>query len=218
MTSRAQTSARPHAAPPEPDRETLRLAAEGDERAFSKLVRQYEQLVYSFSFSVCRDREKAEEAWQDTFVNVYRKLHQFDRRSKFSTWLYRIVVNNCLMKNRRRKLEDIMVRYDDPPAAGMGHDGDDVAGRIVSWKETPQSIVEDAELRGALDDAILRLPVEYRVVFVLRDIEGLSIKETSEALNLSETNVKTRLLRARLNLREQLSTYYGEHFPKELKK
>ena len=103
----------------------LERAKQGDERAFTELVRQYEDLVYNFSFKVCRDRGAATETLQDTFVNVYRKLGQFDGKSKFSTWLYAIVANNCLMKRRRAKLEKASVSIDEPSPPGSAPGGID---------------------------------------------------------------------------------------------
>lgn len=182
----------------------------GDERAFTKLVKKYEDLVYSFAFKVCRDPEKAEETWQDTFVNVYRKLHQFDGKSRFTTWLYSIVTNNCLMKHRRRKLDDILVRFDDSPVPHHGHDGDNEQSgvqMVPSWKDTPLDLLMDGELKEHLDAAIRKLPVDFRVVFVLRDIEGQSAEETSKILRLSVPAVKSRLRRARIFLRSQLNEY-----------
>lgn len=192
------------------DLSLIRQAQEGDEQAFVKLVKKYESLVYSYAYKVCRDKEKAEEAWQDTFINVYRKIKQFDGKSKFSTWLYSIVTNNCLMKHRKRKLDEAMVRLDEPEGF---HDEPmmDAAGKrlqtIPSWKETPLDSVMDNELRATLDIAIQKLPVEYRVVFVLRDVEGQSAEETSKILKLSVPAVKSRLRRARVFLREQLNEY-----------
>jgi RNA polymerase sigma-70 factor (ECF subfamily) len=182
----------------------------GDERAFTALVNRYEDLVYSFSLKICRDQEKAEETLQDTFVNVFRKLRQFDGRSKFTTWLYRIVTNNCLMKQRRRKAEEVTISIDEPPGF---HEGDDSAvGRtlvqsIPSWADSPLNRMMTRELRELLDEAIEKLPMDYRVVFVLRDIEGKSAEETARILKLSVPAVKSRLRRARVFLREQLNEY-----------
>jgi RNA polymerase sigma-70 factor (ECF subfamily) len=173
-------------------------------------VKDYESVVYSFAYKVCRDKEKAEEAWQDTFVNVFRKLKQFDGKSKFSTWLYSIVVNNCLMKHRRSKLEQATVHIDAPE--GFHEDPVvDAEGRVVqtiaSWKDTPMDSLMNDELRSLLDKAIKKLPVDYRVVFVLRDVEGQSAEEVSKMLKLSVPAVKSRLRRARVFLREQLNEY-----------
>jgi RNA polymerase sigma-70 factor (ECF subfamily) len=182
----------------------------GDERAFTALVDRYEDLVYSFSLKVCRDQEKAEETLQDTFVNVFRKLRQFDGRSKFTTWLYRIVTNNCLMKQRRRKAEEATISIDEPPGFHEGKDsaiGGALAQTIPSWVGSPLDRMMTRELRGLLDEAIEKLPMDYRVVFVLRDIDGHSAEETARILKLSIPAVKSRLRRARVFLREQLNEY-----------
>lgn len=195
--------------PPE-DRQLIDRARDGDQRAFAALVRTYEDLVYRFAFHVCRDEEKAGETLQDTFINVFRKLKQFDGKSKFTTWLYRIVVNNCLMKRRRRKMDLSSFSIDQPE--GFSSDTvRDERGRpvqtIPSWKETPLDRVMGGELREILDRAIQRLPMEYRVVFVLRDVEEQSAIETSKILGISIPAVKSRLRRARMFLREQLHGY-----------
>jgi len=171
---------------------------EGDTQAFSELVRRYEDTVFNFSFKVCRDEEKARDVVQDTFVNVYRKLHQFDGKSKFSTWLYSIVTNNCLMKNRQRKIDGKSVELNEEIERSDSGSSD---------SPTPLDSVMTNELQKQLDSAILSLPVDYRVVFVLRDIEGLPAAETAKILNLTVPAVKSRLHRARKELREQLSEY-----------
>ncbi len=188
----------------------VRQAQEGNEQAFVQLIKEYESLVYSFAYKVCRDKEKAEEAWQDTFINVFRKIKQFDEKSKFTTWLYTIVTNNCLMKHRKRKLDEATVRLDEPER--FHHEPViDATGKrvqtIPSWKETPLDAVMDKELRNALDAAIQKLPVEYRIVFILRDIEGQSAEETAKILKLTVPAIKSRLRRARVFLREQLNEY-----------
>lgn len=193
-----------------PDLELIKRAQKGDERAFTELVRRYETLVYSFAFKVCRDSEKANEAWQDTFVNVFRKLHQFDGRSKFTTWLYSIVTNNCRMKHRQRKLDQASISIDAPDMSHDAH-GNEIDGHaaqtIPSWRDTPLESVMGKELKSVLDDAIKQLPYEYSVVFVLRDVEGLSAEETGKILKLSVPAVKSRLRRARVFLRERLNPY-----------
>ncbi len=190
--------------------ELLAAAQRGDQRAFTTLVNRYEDLVYRYAFKLCRDQEAAEEVFQDTFVNVFRKLHQFDRRSKFSTWLYRVVTNNCLMKMRRSKLARASVSIDapegftnNPPHDEDGH----VRQTIPSWRETPLDGVLKRETRMHLDEAIAKLPPDYRSVFVLRDVEERSAAETSKILGLSVPAVKSRLHRARAFLREELHGY-----------
>ncbi|KAB2921647.1 MAG: sigma-70 family RNA polymerase sigma factor [Bacteroidetes bacterium] len=172
----------------------------GDERAFTLLVRRYEQTVWGFAYKLCRDKEKAEESFQDTFVNVYRKLGQFDGRSKFSTWLYTIVANNCLMKRRRRKLEDLLESYDEAPDT----DDPSVHDQLASWDDTPAERLLQGELKETLDEAIRKLPDDYRIVFVLRDLEQRTAEETAAITGLSVPAVKSRLRRSRIFLREQL--------------
>ena len=188
----------------------IRLAQEGDERAFTRLVRKYEDVVFRFSVKVCRDEEKAEEAFQDTFVNVFKKLKQFDGKSKFTTWLYKIVANNCLMKRRRSKLDQASVPLETPEGF-RDEPLRDSDGRVIqtvpSWKPTPLDGVVNNELRGILDKAIERLPADYRAVFLLRDVEEQSAEETAKILKLTVPAVKSRLHRALAFLREQLHHY-----------
>ncbi len=189
-----------------PEQELIRRAQEGDEKAFSEIVRRNENLVFSFAFKVCRNREYAEETLQDTFVNVFRKLKQYDGKSKLSTWLYTIVTNNCLMKRRRRKLEKDSIPIEElelPRSSTSGEHRESVP--IIA--HTPLQDSMTAELRRLLDEAIQKLPVEYRLVFILRDIEEKSTVETARIMNLSVPAVKSRLHRARVYLKEQLQEY-----------
>jgi RNA polymerase sigma-70 factor (ECF subfamily) len=185
------------------DQQLIDAARRGDKHAFSALVRRYEDMVYRFSYKVCRDRQRAEEALQDTFINMYRNLDSFDGRSKLSTWLYRIVANNCLMKARRRKLETLLESYDNPPVADDGTR----AHNVPRWDETPADMLMKRELREVLDKAIMKLPMDYRVVFILRDVEGNSNEETAKILGISVEATKSRLRRARAFLRDQLNPY-----------
>lgn len=189
------------------DEELVTAATKGDNRAFTTLVKRYEDTVYRFSFKVCRDKDKAEETLQDTFINVYRKLDTFDRKSKFSTWLYSIVTNNCLMKRRRSKMQDALASLDDPAT----HTDGSLLDHIARWDDTPVERLMNEELRAHLDRAILKLPVDYRVVFVLRDVEGQSTEETATILKLSHEAVKSRLRRARAFLRNELTPAMASH-------
>lgn len=186
------------------DKELILKAKRGDEQAFTMLLRKYEQLIFSFAYKVCRDREKAEETLQDTFVNVYRKLRQFDGKSKFSTWLYSIVLNNCKMKHRKTKLERASRSIEREQSSTDAHSVETKAFDIQSTAETPLESVMNDELQERLDDAILKLPLDYRIVFILRDIEGLSNEQTAKVMKITVPAVKSRLRRARLFLREQL--------------
>jgi RNA polymerase sigma-70 factor, ECF subfamily len=185
------------------DEQLIKAIQQGDKAAFTSLVRRYEDTVYRFSYKVCRNEAKAEETLQDTFINVYRRLDTFDRKSKFSTWLYSIVTNNCLMSRRKRKLDDLLESLDDPPTDDNGR----LSEHVAQWDETPADVLMQKELHALLDKAILKLPVDYRVVFVLRDLEGKSTEETAEILKISVEASKSRLRRARAFLRTQLSPY-----------
>ena len=194
-------------------REDLALisrARGGDSQAFESLVRRYQDLVFKFAFKLSRNREMAEELYQDTFVNVFRKLNQFDGKSKFSTWLYRIVANNYLMKNRKSKLSRASVSI-DAPEGFTDNPGRDDEGHIVqtlpAWRSTPLDGVLQHEMRATLDRAIAKLPTDYRMVFLLRDVEERSAEETAKILKLSVPAVKSRLHRARAFLRNQLDGY-----------
>lgn len=185
------------------DAQLVDAARKGDKAAFTTLVKRYQETVYKFSFKVCRNRDDAQEALQDTFISVYRNLGTFDGRSKLTTWMYRIVTNSCLMKRRRRRLDEILESYDEPPVRPDGT----LRRPVVRWDETPIDQLMNAELRGLLDNAILKLPLDYRVMFVLRDIEGKSTKEAAKILRISEEAAKSRLRRARAFLRDQLNPY-----------
>jgi RNA polymerase sigma-70 factor (ECF subfamily) len=189
------------------DKQLIKAIQQGDKAAFASLVRRYENTVYRFSYKVCRDEAKAEETLQDTFINVYRKLDSFDQKSKFSTWLYSIVTNNCLMSRRKRKLDDLLESLDDPPTDSEGR----LSEHVARWQETPADVLMQKELKILLDKAILKFPVDYRVVFVLRDLEGRSTEETAEILKISVEATKSRLRRARAFLRAQLGPYMSMH-------
>ena len=191
----------------------IHKAKDGDPRAFTELVKKYESTVYNFAFKVCRDKEQASETLQDTFVNVYRKLDQFNNKAKFSTWLYQIVTNNCLMKRRRSKLEKSSVSMESTEVVSEEPMYDHRVPSIHSvplWRDTPQDEIIKKELRAHLDEAILKLPMDYRIVFILRDVEGKSSEEAAKILQLSVPAVKSRLRRARMFLRKELNEYISE--------
>ena len=185
-------------------------ARKGDQRAFTALVKKYESTVYNFAFKVCRDEEKAEETLQDTFVNVYRKLDQFNGKAKFSTWLYQIVTNNCLMKRRKSKLEQGSISLASAEGPHTDQDADSTVRPIHTvplTDKTPQDDVVNKELREHLDKAILMLPMDQRIAFILRDVEGRSSEEAAKILKTSVPALKSRLRRARVFLQKQLQEY-----------
>jgi RNA polymerase sigma-70 factor (ECF subfamily) len=176
---------------------------EGDARAFGELVRRYEGKIFRLAQHVTQNREDAEDVLQETFMKAYEHLDQFKGDSKFYTWIVRIAVNQALMKLRRRKT-DKSVSLDETIDTGE----DTVVREIAAWDEDPEERFSREELGDILDAAIQSLEPPYRSVFVLRDIDELSTEETAEALNLSVPAVKSRLLRARLQLREKLTRYF----------
>jgi len=180
----------------------INSAKSGDKIAFGKLIRKYEKTVYNFAFKICRDKEKAEEAMQETFINAYRGLKSFSGNSKFSTWLYRIITNNCLMMHRKRSHEPVVSLED----ADLFRETGEL--QVPHWGETPHDAVLNKELKEILNKAIQKLPLEYRIVFVMRDVEGLSTEEVRKSLKLSVPAIKSRLHRARRFLRNELNPYF----------
>lgn len=172
----------------------------GDSRAFSELVRRYEAKIFRLAQHITQNREDAEDVLQETFLKAYEHLDQFQGNSKFYTWIVRIAVNQALMKLRRRKT-DRSVSLDE----GIDTGEDTVTREIAAWDEDPEQRFSREELGDILDSAIQSLAPPYRSVFVLRDIDELSTEDTAEALGLSIPAVKSRLLRARLQLREKLT-------------
>lgn len=187
----------------------------GDRAEFARLVDAYSSPIYRLGLRMLGNPQDAEDVLQNTFINALTHLKSFEGRSNISTWLYRIAANEALMLIRKRKPE---INF-EPNEDAEGEDNVDGLRpkQIVDWSALPENELLSGEARHALDTAIDTLSESLRIVFLLRDIEGLSIKETADALGLTETNVKTRLLRARMFLREQLSTYYSERMSEERK-
>ena len=178
----------------------------GDRSEFALLVEAYSGSIYRLALKMLGNPQDAEDVLQNTFLKSLQALKTFEGRSSLSTWLYRIAVNEALMLIRKHKPQVLLSDME-----GEDEEGNEFTPiEFTDWCCLPEEEFVSAESRKALDDAIQHLPETLRVVFLLRDIEGLSIQETCEALGLSETAVKTRLLRARLRLRELLSGYYGE--------
>lgn len=186
------------------EKEIIKRAKQGDKEALSLLVNKYSERIYNLALRILRNREEAEDVLQETFITVLEKLGSFDGRSSFFTWLYRIATNASLMRLRKKKLVYQQIS-DDPDFQ------ESVESRVfVDWSQDPSVSLFDQETKIKLDGAINKLSDIYRSVFILRDIEGLSIKETSAILNISEENVKIRLRRARQYLRDILSDYFEE--------
>ena len=175
----------------------------GNATAFNELLRRYERKIFRLAMHITQNREDAEDVLQESFLKAYEHLDQFQGQSKFYTWIVRIAVNQALMKLRKRKT-DRSVSLDETIDTG-----EDTIGReIAAWDENPEQQYSREELNRILTGAIDGLAPIYRAVFVLRDIDGLSTEEAAEALDLSVPAVKSRLLRARLQLREKLNRYF----------
>ena len=178
----------------------------GDRLEFARLVEAYSGQIFRLALKMLGQPQDAEDVLQNTFLKAFQHIQGFEGRSSLSTWLYRIASNEALMLIRRKRPETPLV--DLTPDE---EEGDSFAPvNLADWCCLPEDELLTSEGRLRLDQAIQRLPEKLRIVFLLRDIEGLSIDETGQALDLSETAVKTRLLRARLRLREDLSAYYAE--------
>jgi RNA polymerase sigma-70 factor (ECF subfamily) len=179
------------------------LAQQGGVEAFTELVTRYEGNIYRLARHITQNPEDAEDVLQETFLKAYEHLGDFQGNSKFYTWLVRIAVNQSLMKLRKRK-SDASVSLDDPYDTGEEH----LTREIAVWDPNPEQTYSREEIRSILEKAVETLPPTFRAVFALRDIEELSTEETATLLNLSIPAVKSRLLRARLRLREKLTRYF----------
>ena len=178
-------------------------ARAGDAAAFSELVERYERKIYRLAKHITQNDEDAEDVLQESFLKAYSHLDSFHGESKFYTWLVRIAVNEALMKLRKRK-SDKTVSLDEPQDTGE----DLVAREIAVWEDDPEKKYSREELADILSKAVDSLKPSFRTVFVLRDIEELSTEDTAETLGISIPAVKSRLLRARLQLREKLTRYF----------
>ncbi len=181
----------------------VRAAKAGDISAFEQLVHRYDRNVFRIAQHITQNREDAEDVVQDAFLKAYENLKNFQEQSKFYTWLVRIAVNEALMRLRRRRPER-MVSLDEE----VKTDEDSMPREVADWSPNPEQLYTQSELRDILTKTIQGLPSSFRTVFVLRDVEWLSTEETAEALDLSIPAVKSRLLRARLQLRERLNKYF----------
>jgi RNA polymerase sigma-70 factor, ECF subfamily len=185
---------------------SLEALRSGDREAFARLVDGTSGPIYRMALQILGDSQDAEDVLQETYIKAYHALPGFEGRSSLTTWLYRIATNEALMLLRKRKPG--VVSMDE----GALFDGEEESEgmQIVDFCCLPEGELLSSETRRYLDQAVQNLPENMRLVFVLRDLEGLSIQETAATLNISENNVKTRLLRARLRLRQELSGYFAE--------
>jgi RNA polymerase sigma-70 factor (ECF subfamily) len=181
----------------------VQAAKQGDVSAFEQLVRRYDRNIFRIAQHITQNREDAEDVVQDAFLKAYENLEQFQGNSKFYTWLVRIAVNESLMKLRRRRTDRTVSLDED-----IETEEDTMPREVADWAPNPEQLYNRGELNEILSKTINGLPASFRTVFVLRDVEGLSTEETAEALDLSIPAVKSRLLRARLQLRERLNKFF----------
>lgn len=199
------SSPNPHRLPSTVAREDEHLlvasAKSGDAAAFEELVNRYERKIFRLTMNITRNREDAEDAMQDAFMKAYSHLSTFQEDSRFYTWLVRIAANEALMRLRKRRPNQVSL---DEPVKG----GDDLMPReIRDWGPSPEQRFAQSEMHEILDQLIDQLDPDFRTVFVLRDIEELSTEETAATIGISVPAVKSRLLRARLKLRQNLDRY-----------
>ena len=189
---------------PQDELQWIAQAQQGDRQAFGELVYRYREGAINVVYRMCGDANLAEDAAQEAFIRAWQNLPRYKPRSPFRNWLYRIATNEALMFLRKKRPDQISVeqpaedKEEQPPL------------EIIDWCCLPEGELMSAESRANLDANVEKLPQSLRIVFLLRDIEGLSTRETAEVLDLTETAVKTRLSRARLRLRELLSIYFSE--------
>lgn len=182
----------------------------GDQLEFARFVESFSDKIYALVYRMLSNQQDAEDVLQETFIKAYRALPGFEGKSSLSTWLYRIAVNEALMLIRKRRPETYLVPED-------ADDETEETPEIVDWCCLPEKELVNAETRKKLAEASEKLTPNLKAVFILRDLEGLSVRETAEILNLNESVVKTRLLRARMRLRQELSQYFGERMGNEVK-
>ena len=189
------------------DYELVKQIQAGRNDLFPKLVRRYEQQLYNFGMKMCGEPRDAEDVVQDTFLNVFKYLSGFRYETKFKNWLYRIATSTCIKKKRKSKYApDRELSLDE----FMPREETAVAHQTSAWATLPLDQVLNEELGQTLKSAILELPEKYRLVLVLRDIEGFTTEESAQILNLTTANIKVRLHRARLFLRDKLKTYFED--------
>ena len=178
-----------------PDTELVKRVLGGEKGLFEIIIRRYNQRLYRMGMSILNDEMEVEDAMQTAYIHAYEHLAHFEHRAAFVTWLTRIMLNQCYEQKRKSLLSKNNTAQ---PA------------NFINMK-TPANVLVNKELSSVLEQAIAQLPEKYRLVFVLREIEDMSVKETSTVLNIEESNVKVRLNRAKTMLRENLNGYMKDH-------
>jgi RNA polymerase sigma-70 factor (ECF subfamily) len=187
------------------DFDLVQASKNGDVAAFEQLVKRYDGKLFRIAQSVTHNREDSQDAVQEAFLKAYQHLADFRGDSQFSTWLIRITLNQSLMKLRKQRAAKEVSLDED-----LRTDEETLPREVIDWAPNPEQRFSVSELRNILIKTIEELRPILRTVFVLQDLEGLSTEQTAEVLNLSQSAVKSRLWRARLQLRERLNQYFGK--------
>jgi len=198
-----RTFSKPNEESKKEDAVLIELIKKGDFTAFERLVHKYESRIYNHCLKFLNSQEDAEDILQETFLQVHRSLESFRGDSAFSTWLFKIATNGCLMRIRKKKKVDL-VSIDKP----IDFDGSLLQREIVDWSKNPSLMHGNDEIRHVLDKIISQLPEDKRFVLILKDVEGFSNMEISHILGMTVAAVKSRLHRARLIMRDALTKYF----------
>ncbi len=194
---------------PGDDARLVRRAKAGELQAFEELANRHAQRIYNLALRILVHRQDAEDVTQQTFLSALEHLDRFREESSFFTWLSRIATHAALKVLRKRKgLPTVSLEETAEPSEG--YDSIPHPEFVADWRDSPERLVRQRETRRLLNEALAQLDEKHRLVFLLRDVEGLSVRETAETLRISEANVKVRLLRARLELRERLTREFGD--------
>ncbi len=188
------------------DRDLFRAAQAGDYTAFEEIVRRYHERVFRLAFGMTKSESDAEEIVQDTFLNVFRNIKSYRADAAPGSWIYRVAANSALMRLRTKRRKPLL-SIEDMPASENGQSG---LWPVGAWARQPDEKLLNQELMGRLDEAISRLPEKYRLVLLLRDVEGLDNDEVAETLGLTVPTVKARLHRSRMFVRDEIDRYFRQ--------
>ncbi len=179
-----------------PDEVLTKRILMGEKRLFEHIIRRYNQKLFRVGMSILNNDAEAEDAMQNAYINAYEHLNKFENRSSFGTWLTKIMLNECLAQKKKKERFKISVERQSENNISM---------------TTPAYVLVNKELSGALENAVGLLPEKYRLVFILREIEEMSVRETAGTLDIEESNVKVRLNRAKIMLRDTLNKYMKDN-------
>lgn len=198
------------AEPKDRDLVLLRKAATGDFAAFETLVNGYQSRVYSIALRIVGQQQDAEDVTQMTFLSVMEHMDTFRGDASVATWIFRIATNHALKILRKKRGLPVVSIYAGAPDANDSYGSLPHPDYVAQWHSSPQELLENAETREFIEQALLEVDEKYRVIFLLRDVEGFSTREAAQMLDITESTAKVRLLRARLQLREKLTRFFGD--------